>query len=65
MEIKDTRQRIIQLSPYLTKSSKVSAVKTCLVVPLPVIDEMSLPAPGRIVQTKIMPNMTAHIVVVK
>ena len=50
---------------YLTKSSNVSAVKTCLVVPLPANDEISLPAPGRIVQTKIIPNMTAHTVVVK
>lgn len=63
------RSNFINLVPrivtYRIKSRSVSAVRTTRVVALPFMLPISLPEPGRIVLTRMMPSTTAQIVVVK
>lgn len=50
----------------LIRSKSVSAVSTFRVIAFPLSASLSIPSePGRMVHTKMMPNITAQIVVVK
>lgn len=50
---------------HLTRSKSVSAVNTSLLTLLSPFEVLSWPSPGLMTETKMIPRMTAQIVVVK